>query len=73
MNVRPAADRPDHRRRASVDGQDGTLPDIAQNAAIHENAVVAVFSLEMSKEQLVMRMLALARPASMRIVSAPGT
>src|SRR6478672_6593124 len=31
---------------------------IAQNAAIHENAVVAVFSLEMSKEQLVMRMLA---------------
>ena len=31
---------------------------IAQNAAIQENAVVAVFSLEMSKEQLVMRMLA---------------
>jgi replicative DNA helicase len=30
---------------------------IAQNAAILENAVVAVFSLEMSKEQLVMRML----------------
>jgi len=30
---------------------------IAQNAAIQENAVVAVFSLEMSKEQLVMRML----------------
>jgi replicative DNA helicase len=30
---------------------------IAQNAAIHENAVIAVFSLEMSKEQLVMRML----------------
>lgn len=31
---------------------------IAQNAAVQENAVVAVFSLEMSKEQLVMRMLA---------------
>jgi replicative DNA helicase len=30
---------------------------IAQNAAVQENAVVAVFSLEMSKEQLVMRML----------------
>lgn len=30
---------------------------IAQNAAIMESAVVAVFSLEMSKEQLVMRML----------------
>lgn len=31
---------------------------IAQNAAILEGACVAVFSLEMSKEQLVMRMLA---------------
>ncbi len=31
---------------------------IAQNAALHSNAVVAVFSLEMSKEQLVTRMLA---------------
>ena len=30
---------------------------LAQNAAIIENAVVAVFSLEMSKEQLVMRMI----------------
>ena len=30
---------------------------LAQNAAIIEDAVVAVFSLEMSKEQLVMRML----------------
>ncbi len=30
---------------------------LAQNAAISERAVVAVFSLEMSKEQLVMRML----------------
>ena len=30
---------------------------LAQNAAILERAVVAVFSLEMSKEQLVMRML----------------
>ena len=30
---------------------------LAQNAAIQESAVVAVFSLEMSKEQLVMRML----------------
>lgn len=30
---------------------------LAQNAAIFENAVVGIFSLEMSKEQLVMRML----------------
>ena len=30
---------------------------LAQNAALHANAVVAVFSLEMSKEQLVTRML----------------
>jgi replicative DNA helicase len=30
---------------------------MAQNAAIQEKAVVAIFSLEMSKEQLVMRML----------------
>jgi replicative DNA helicase len=30
---------------------------LAQNAAILENAVVGIFSLEMSKEQLVMRML----------------
>lgn len=30
---------------------------LAQNAAIQERATVAVFSLEMSKEQLVMRML----------------
>jgi replicative DNA helicase len=30
---------------------------MAQNAAIQEKAVVALFSLEMSKEQLVMRML----------------
>ncbi len=30
---------------------------IAQNAAIQENATIALFSLEMSKEQLVMRML----------------
>ena len=30
---------------------------IAQNAALREEAVVAIFSLEMSKEQLVMRML----------------
>ncbi len=31
---------------------------LAQNAALHANVVVAVFSLEMSKEQLVTRMLA---------------
>jgi replicative DNA helicase len=30
---------------------------LAQNAAIHAGAVVAIFSLEMSKESLVMRML----------------
>jgi replicative DNA helicase len=34
---------------------------LAQNAAILEKAVVAVFSLEMSKEQLVMRMLSEAK------------
>ncbi|HEY2865628.1 MAG TPA: replicative DNA helicase [Pyrinomonadaceae bacterium] len=39
-------------------GKTALCLNIAQNAAIHENAVVAVFSLEMSKEQLVMRMLA---------------
>jgi replicative DNA helicase len=31
---------------------------LAQNAALHSKAIVAVFSLEMSKEQLVTRMLA---------------
>jgi replicative DNA helicase len=31
---------------------------MAQNSAINEKAVVAIFSLEMSKEQLVMRMMA---------------
>lgn len=31
---------------------------VAQNAALHSKAVVALFSLEMSKEQLVTRMLA---------------
>jgi len=31
---------------------------LAQNAALNSNAIVAVFSLEMSKEQLVTRMLA---------------
>ena len=30
---------------------------LAQNAAIKEDAVVGIFSLEMSKEQLVMRMM----------------
>lgn len=30
---------------------------IAENAALYENAIVAIFSLEMSKEQLVMRIL----------------
>ena len=30
---------------------------MAQNAAVQENAVIAIFSLEMSKEQLVMRLL----------------
>lgn len=38
-------------------GKTALCLNIAQNAAILENAVVAVFSLEMSKEQLVMRML----------------
>lgn len=38
-------------------GKTALALNIAENAAILENAVVAVFSLEMSKEQLVMRML----------------
>ena len=39
-------------------GKTALCLNIASNAAILEKAVVAVFSLEMSKEQLVMRMLA---------------
>ena len=38
-------------------GKTALALNIAQNAAIQEGATVAVFSLEMSKEQLVMRML----------------
>lgn len=38
-------------------GKTALCLNIAQNAAIQEGATVAVFSLEMSKEQLVMRML----------------
>lgn len=38
-------------------GKTALCLNIAQNAAVLEGAVVAVFSLEMSKEQLVMRML----------------
>jgi replicative DNA helicase len=38
-------------------GKTALCLNIGQNAAILEKAVVAVFSLEMSKEQLVMRML----------------
>ena len=38
-------------------GKTALCLNIGQNAAIMEKAVVAVFSLEMSKEQLVMRML----------------
>ncbi|MGH9947118.1 MAG: replicative DNA helicase [Pyrinomonadaceae bacterium] len=38
-------------------GKTALCLNIAQRAAINERAVVAVFSLEMSKEQLVMRML----------------
>ena len=39
-------------RRASVDGKNRAVLTLAQNAAIQEKAVVAGFSLEMSKEQL---------------------
>ncbi len=39
-------------------GKTALCLNIAQNAATQEGAVVAFFSLEMSKEQLVMRMLA---------------
>ena len=38
-------------------GKTALCLNIAQRAAVNENAVVAVFSLEMTKEQLVMRML----------------
>lgn len=38
-------------------GKTAFVLNVAQNAAVLEKAVVAVFSLEMSKEQLVMRML----------------
>jgi replicative DNA helicase len=38
-------------------GKTALVLNIAQKAAVNERAVVAVFSLEMSKEQLVMRML----------------
>jgi replicative DNA helicase len=38
-------------------GKTALCLNIAQNAAVKSNAVVAVFSLEMSKEQLVTRML----------------
>ena len=39
-------------------GKTALCLNIAQNAALRSNAIVAVFSLEMSKEQLVTRMLA---------------
>ncbi len=38
-------------------GKTSLALDVALHAAIHKDAVVAVFSLEMSKEQLVLRML----------------
>ncbi|MGD9628489.1 MAG: replicative DNA helicase [Pyrinomonadaceae bacterium] len=38
-------------------GKTALVLNIAQRAAVNEQAVVAIFSLEMSKEQLVMRML----------------
>ncbi len=40
-------------------GKSSFCLNIAQNAAVHESTVVAIFSLEMSKEQLVQRMLCL--------------
>ena len=39
-------------------GKTALAINIAQNAAINHNAIVAVFSLEMSKESLLRRMLA---------------
>jgi replicative DNA helicase len=38
-------------------GKSSFCLNIAQHTAVHENTVVAIFSLEMSKEQLVQRML----------------
>ena len=44
-------------RRPSM-GKTALAINIAQNAAISSNAMVAIFSLEMSKESLLRRMLA---------------
>jgi len=43
---------------SSFHGQIALAINIAQNAAINHNAIVAIFSLEMSKESLLRRMLA---------------
>lgn len=47
-------------------GKTALAINIAQNAAISHNAIVAVFSLEMSKESLLRRMLASQAPVDQR-------
>jgi replicative DNA helicase len=49
-------------------GKTSAVMNMAENAAIHYKKHVAVFSLEMSKEQLVMRMLCSAAEVSMHKV-----
>ena len=39
-------------------GKTALAINIAQNAAVHHDAIVAIFSLEMNKESLLRRMLA---------------
>ena len=54
----PAEERP-HRRRGPADrsGKTSFALNIAEHAAVREKKSVGVFSLEMSKEQLVLRLL----------------
>jgi replicative DNA helicase len=60
----------DYRRGASVNGKNRALSNACTKCRDLEKACVAVFSLEMSKEQLVMRMLSPKRKLT-RIVFAP--
>ena len=55
---RPAKGRTHHHCRAAFDGQNRFGHQHRENAAVKSKAIVAVFSLEMSKESLLRRMLA---------------
>ena len=57
--------------RPSV-GKSALLLNFARNAAVGQNACVAVFSLEMSGEQLAQRLLASESPASTARACASG-